>query len=89
LSSVSPVDSLTIRISRSTHEILRSLSDTTGLTMAAVVDLALRDFRRKRFWDDYHAAYAELRADPDAWSDFQRELEPWAGPPVEGLGGPP
>jgi hypothetical protein len=79
-------DTLTIRISRSTHEALRSLAEETNTTMLAVVDEAVRELRRKKFWEDYHASYAALRADPVAWADHQRDLEAWDDTLADGLG---
>ena len=36
-----------------------------------------RNSWRREFWESYHAAYAELRADTDAWTDHLREGEAW------------
>lgn len=71
------MSSLTIRISRSTHDKLIALSEETGLTMSTIVDRAVQEFRRTKFWEDYHAAYAALRDDPAAWAEYMREREEW------------
>ena len=42
-------------------------------------------FRRKRFWSDFHSAYAALKADPDAWADYHRESEAWDITLADGL----
>ena len=79
------MDSLTIRVSRSTHGRLRELAEKTGDTMADIVDRAVRNYQKERFWADYHAAYAALQADPSAWADFQGESESWDSTLADGL----
>jgi predicted DNA-binding protein len=80
------MESLTIRVSRSTHGRLRELAQRTGETMADIVDLAVRNYQRERFWADYHAAYTALQADPVAWADFQSEVELWDTTSADELG---
>jgi predicted transcriptional regulator len=79
------MQSLTIRVSRSTHGRLRELADRTGETMADIVDLAVRQYQRERFWADYHAAHAAIQADPSAWADLQDEVESWDSTSADGL----
>jgi hypothetical protein len=81
-------ESLTIRVSRSTHEILRELASRSDKTMAQVVDEAARELRKKQFWADYHAAYAALKADRSAWADFQKEAATWDQTLADGLENP-
>jgi hypothetical protein len=83
-----PMKTLTIRVSRSTHAILRELAAESDVTMAQVVDEAARVLRKKRFWADYHASYAALKADPDAWADFQNEIAAWDVTLADGLEAP-
>ena len=47
---------LTIRVSRSTHELLRVLADKSNATITAVADEAVRVLQRKKFWADFNAA---------------------------------
>jgi hypothetical protein len=79
------METLTIRVSRSTHAILRALAAESDQTMSQVVDEAARELRKKRFWADYHASYAALNADPEAWSDFQDEVRAWEATLSDGL----
>ena len=79
------MDSLTIRVSRSTHGRLRELADRTGETMADIVDLAVRNYQRERFWADYHAAHAAIQVDPSAQADLQDEIESWDSTSSDGL----
>ena len=77
--------SLTIRISRSTHELLRDLAAKSNATITAVVDEAVRDLQRKRFWADFNAACEALQADPVAWADLRREDAAWEETLADGL----
>ncbi len=79
------METLTIRVSRSTHAILRELAAESDMTMAQVVDESVRELRKKQFWADYHASYAALKADPDAWADLQEEVEAWDVALADGL----
>jgi predicted transcriptional regulator len=79
------MESLTVRVSRSTHGRLRELAERTGETMADIVDLAVRNYQRERFWADYHAAHAAIQADPSAWADLQDEVESWDSTLADGL----
>ena len=76
---------LTIRISRSTHELLRDLAAQSNSTITAVVDEAVRDLQRKKFWADFNAAGEALQADPEAWADLRREDEAWEATLADGL----
>ena len=77
--------SLTIRVSRSTHALLRDLAAKSNATITAVVDEAVRDLQRKKFWADFNAACDALRADPAAWADLRSEDAVWEGTIADGL----
>jgi hypothetical protein len=66
-----------VRISETTHAALRSLSEETGESMQAVLDRAVEDYRRRRFWSEVDTAAAALRADPAAWENEQAERRAW------------
>ena len=58
-----------VRISESAHAALRSLADEGGETMQAVIDKAVEEYRRHRFWDQVEAAAGGLRGDAAAWTE--------------------
>ena len=78
-------ESLTIRVSRFTHGLLRDLAAKTNTTITAVVDQAVRDLQRKKFWAEFHAASEALRADPKAWAAYQAETAAWDITLADGL----
>ena len=57
-----------------TESILRELVDATGKTPNEVVSCALDAYKRQLFFEKLNAGYAELRADPVAWAEFQGEF---------------
>jgi hypothetical protein len=77
--------SLTIRVSRSTHELLRDLAAKSNTTITAVVDEAVQDLQRKKFWADFNAACEALKADPAAWADLRHEDAAWEKTIADGL----
>jgi hypothetical protein len=79
------MDRSTIRIGRSTHALVRRLADEERTTMAGIVDRAVADYHRHRFWADYRAAYAALRANPPEMADLRREAAIWDTTHADGL----
>src|SRR5262245_48443303 len=75
----------TLRISLRTRDLLQELAQTSGSSMQAVLDQALEQYRRQQLLEATNAAYAALRADPDAWADLQRERLTWEQTLADGL----
>lgn len=80
-----PETSLTIRVSRSTHELLRELANRSNTTITSLVDEAVRELQRKKFWDEFNAACQSAQADPEAWGDLQRQNSAWEATLTDGL----
>jgi predicted transcriptional regulator len=79
------VQSQTIRVSKTTRDILRGLAVKEGSTMAAIAEEAVKEYQKKKFWENYYAGYRALRADPDAWAEHEREVELWDTTLADGL----
>ena len=75
----------TVRISEASHQVLKELAGQTGQTMMEVLDKALDAYRRKVFFDQMNAGYAELRADPQAWAEHLAERQLWDATLMDGL----
>lgn len=69
--------SLTVRISRTSHQLLQELAAHSGQTMQAVLDEALEAYRRQCFLEGLAADFAALRADPAAWAEEESERAVW------------
>ena len=67
-----------LRIGDEIHRTLRELARIEGTTMQVVLDRALVEYRKKRFFDSLSTAFRELKGDGKAWSEEQREREAWA-----------
>jgi len=75
----------TVRVSDETHALIGELAEQAGASMQEVIGQALEAFRRQRFFDELNAAYAALRADPDAWAEEEAERAALDGPLMDGL----
>src|SRR5215469_15855166 len=75
----------TIPISEAAHQMLQELAEQTGQPMQEVVEKALDAYRRKLFFDQMNAGYAELRADPEAWAEHLAERKQWDSTLMDGL----
>lgn len=65
--------STTIRVSEETRNRLASLANTTGLPMTRVVEDAVEALERRIFFESFNRRYQELRDDPQAWAEIDRE----------------
>ena len=79
------MESQTIRVSKATRDILRDLAAKAQTTMAAIAEEAVREYERKKFWENYYAGYNALRADPIAWAEYQDEIKLWGTTSADGL----
>jgi ABC-type molybdate transport system ATPase subunit len=82
----------TIRVSLRARDVLQELAQTSGRSMRAVVEQAvveqdrrqqavveqaLEQDRRQLLLEATNAAYAALRAAPEAWADLEQERLAW------------
>jgi hypothetical protein len=75
----------TVPISEASYRLLKELAEQTGQTAVDVLDKALDAYRRKLFFDQMNAGYAELRADPEAWAEHLAERKLWDATLMDGL----
>ena len=76
----------TIRVSLRTRDLLQELAQTAGSSMQAVLEQALEQYRRQQLLEEINAAYAALRAAPEAWTDLEQERLAWEQTLADGLG---
>ncbi len=69
--------SFNIRIDENSRETLRELARNEGATMQLVLQRAIENYRRQRFFDETNAAYASLKSDPAAWREELEERTLW------------
>jgi hypothetical protein len=75
----------TILLSEVSQRLLHELAEKTGQTPAEVLDAALDVYRRKLFFDQLNAGYAELHADSEAWAEHLAERNEWDATLMDGL----
>jgi predicted transcriptional regulator len=67
----------TIRVSLRARDLLQELAQTSGSSMQVVLEQALEQYRRQQLLEATNAAYAALRAAPEAWADLEQERLAW------------
>jgi predicted transcriptional regulator len=67
--------STTIRISEQTRNRFAELARATGRPMTELLEEAADALERRFFFDQLTTRYAELRRDPGAWAEIERERE--------------
>lgn len=72
-------------IAPETHQVLQDLAARTAEPVEVVLKKALEEYRRKHFWEETNAAYAALRADPQAWQEELAERALTEGTLADGL----
>jgi predicted transcriptional regulator len=78
--------STTVRVTEHTHEVLRELAAATGASLQQVLEDAVEQYRRERFFADLHAAYERLATDRLAWEEELSERTELDGTLADGLG---
>lgn len=76
---------LTVRIDKQTHQVLRELAAQAGESMPTILDNAIAEYRRKRFLEGLNDDYAALRANPQAWQEELAERALWDVALADGL----
>lgn len=77
----------TIRVTTQTRARLHELAQASGLSMQRVLDEALEVYQSQQLLEQTNAAYAQLRADPVAWEEMERERAAWDATLEDGLRG--
>lgn len=69
----------TIRVSEPTRDRFAKLAHATGLPMSQLVEDAAEALERRVFFDQLSNRYEQLRDDPAAWNEIERERALEAG----------
>ncbi len=76
----------TTRISDQGLLTLRQLAELSSQSRPEILDEALEDLRRKRFFQQFNQQYAALQADAAAWGEEQTERRLWDQTSADGSG---
>lgn len=74
-----------VPVSESIHRQLLDISERTGKSVGEIVAFALDQHLRSEFFRLCDEGYAGLRADPEAWAEYQADLKEWDGVLMDGL----
>ena len=67
----------TIRVSLRARALLQELAQASDSSMQVVLEQALEWYRRQQMLEATNAAYAALRAAPEAWAALAQERRAW------------
>ncbi|MEU8245072.1 hypothetical protein [Nonomuraea sp. NPDC048916] len=72
----------TIRVSVATRDRIARIARQEGRTMTEVLNEAIHDYERKRFWEELNEQIERTqREDPESWAAYTAERELSMGPP--------
>lgn len=66
-----------VRVENELHNKLRELASAENRPIGKVIEDAIRQYERQKFWQGVQDDFARLRADPVAWKDYQDEVAAW------------
>jgi len=67
----------TIRISKTTQELLHVLASQDNKSMQTIVEQAVEHYRRQRFLEGLSADFTNLRGNNKSWHDELQERQQW------------
>jgi predicted transcriptional regulator len=79
------MQSATVRISGTSHNLLKELAARSGDSIQVILDKAIEQYRRQVFLQEANQAYAALRNQPEAWEAELEEREAWDTTLSDGL----
>ena len=74
-----------VRVSNSTHRILRSLSLEVGESMQTIIEQAVEQYRRRRFLEGLNQDFKTLKEDTQFWQEELEERELWDKTSLDGV----
>lgn len=66
-----------VRVSDTTHQLLRNLSKEFGESMQTIIDEALEQYRRRKFLEGLNEDFRALKEDAEAWQEELEERKMW------------
>jgi len=75
----------TVHLNDKLHTRLRAIAEAERRPIGKVIEDAIQQYERKKFWREAHDAVERLRADPVAWEKYQDETASFEGGSMDGL----
>jgi len=79
------MSSRVVRVSESVLRDLREMAERSNQTQQAILEEAIEELKRKRFFDQMDAAFTRLKANPGEWEEYEDERNLWEGTLKDGL----
>jgi hypothetical protein len=79
------MQSVNVRISSNSYQILKTLSAEEGQSMQSLIDNALENLRREKILEAANQAFAALKADKNEWNEELAERELWENTLSDGV----
>lgn len=74
-----------VRVGSALHTRLRTIAEAERRPIGQVIEDALGQYERQKFWQGVADDFARLKADPAAWQDYQDEVMAWDTSAGDGL----
>ena len=75
----------TVRVEDKLAATLRELSSEERRPIGQVIEDAVAQYQKEKFWTGVHEDFVRLRSDPVAWQDYQDEIALFEGGSMDGL----
>ena len=75
----------TVRVDDTLHARLREIAEEEHRPIGQVIEDAIQQYEREKFWQGVHEDFARLKDEPVAWREYQDELELWDATAGDGL----
>jgi hypothetical protein len=75
----------TVRVEDDVAAILRELSIEESRPIGQVIEAAVAQYRKEKFWREVETSVDQLRSDPVAWQDYQDEIRLFEGGSMDGI----
>lgn len=77
-------DTTTIRVSRELYNTVKTIARQQNENIQDVIEHAVKDYKKKKFFREMDEAYSRLRADRQAWAEENEEREAWDAALLDG-----
>ena len=78
-------DTTTIRVSRKVYNDAKSLAQKQHENIQDIIEHAITEYKKKKFYESLNDAYAKLKSNPVAWKEELEEREEWDRTLSDGL----
>ena len=69
--------STTIRISKEIYDTVKSIAQIHDQKIQDVIEQAIKEYKKKQFFDDVNNAYLRLKTDNVSWTEEEIDRQRW------------